>query len=70
MRLRDWMKKKDMSAVGFAKLMGWGHTKAWEVSHNGKDIRLSEVIKIGYKTNGKVKPDDIIEAYKEFWKNK
>jgi hypothetical protein len=64
------MKEKNMSAVGFGKLMGWCHTKAWEVSHNGKDIRLSEAIEIYEKTKGKVKPKDIIEAYKEFWKYK
>ena len=62
MLLRDWMKQKKMTIKDFAKLMGWGITKAWEVAYNNKDIKLSEAMKIEEKTKGNVRPKDIIQA--------
>lgn len=65
MLLRDWMKQRGMTAKDFGEFMGWGTTKAWEVAYKNKDIGLSDVLLIEEKTGGRVKPKDILEAYKK-----
>ena len=64
MLLREYIKQKKLNARKFGELMGWETTKAWRVAYANWDITLSEALLIEEKTKGKVKPKDILEAYK------
>jgi len=64
MNLMDYIKKHKISADALAEKAGITTPTLYHAI-NGRNITLDTVVRLGYATNGKVKPADFIKTYVE-----
>jgi hypothetical protein len=60
MFLDVWMKKNKTKVNDLAHLTGWSYLKAYRIANGLTEPCLKDVVEIGYITEGKVMPDDLL----------